>query len=433
MIRSVADFLDQLKDAEVRRLDAVDVRHGPTIGDMYEGLSADLLRRAIPEQLELQIVAGFVTDGLGNQSQQVDCMLVRGSGDRIPYTESYVWPVKDVLAVFEVKKSLYRDDLIDAYEKLRRIKELHHGYWSSQAGKPGVVDIGPALRAFAETTRRIAPPYDDLDSLPLTEQLVFHTLVGEHLCPVGIVLGFHGYASEKAFRDSLLAHLAEQINVPGYGPGSFPQLMISGKYSLGKANGQPYSARMHEGWWPFYFSTRVKPILLLLEYVWTRLNQEIGIGGLWGEDLSLERLSPFLITQAAASEAGRVGWRYEAVALDESQLESGEEFEPWEPEFVSIHEFVALTRLCDGHRVVLNDPDLLRYLADAQVDPQDLRERLLDTGLVALAGDEIELITERCQTAVLPDGRYVAGENNTGRLSRWLERYLESRSDAPST
>lgn len=104
MIRTVADFLAQLMEAEVARLDQVHIEHGPTVGDMYEGLSADLLRRAVPKQLELQIVAGFITDGLGNRSGQVDCMLVRGSGEPIPYTNAFVWPVNDVIAVFEIKK-----------------------------------------------------------------------------------------------------------------------------------------------------------------------------------------------------------------------------------------------------------------------------------------------------------------------------------------
>src|SRR4029453_6774228 len=83
--------------------------------------------------------------------------------------------------------------------------------------------------------------------------------------------------TEKAFRDSLLTHLKSRLNTAGYGPGSFPQLMISGRFSLGKANGQPYSARMHSEWRPFYFSSRVNPVLLLLEYVLTRPRFEFHI------------------------------------------------------------------------------------------------------------------------------------------------------------
>ena len=331
MIRTIADFLHQLMEVEVARLDEVAIEHGPTIGDMYEGLSADLLRRVVPEQLGLQIVEGFITDGLGNRSGQVDCMLVRGSGEPIPYTNAFVWPVKDVIAVFEIKKTLYHVDLVDAFAKLRAVKELDRVHKISLRNHVGTVDIRSAQRAFAETTRLVAPSYEDLSAPSLTHQLIFHTLVSEQLGPVGIIVGYHGYASEKAFRASLLKHLSEQIGTQGYGPGSFPQLMNSGRYSLGKANGQPYSTRMHGDWWPFYFSSRVKPLLLLLEYVWTRLDLEFGIGGLWGEDLSQEKLNSFRLTKAAEEE-GRIGWHLQWVDLDEADLAGSDDLEPWQPE-----------------------------------------------------------------------------------------------------
>jgi hypothetical protein len=426
MIHTVADFLGQLKDVEVARLDEIDIQHGPTIGDMYEGLSADLLRRAVPELLGLQIVEGFVTDGQGARSGQIDCMLVRGEGERVPYTDAFVWPVKDVIAVFEIKKTLYYNDLVDAFAKLRTVKDLDRTYKGSLAGASGTVDISSARRAFAETTRVVAPAYERLDSLSLNHQLIFHTLVSEQLSPVGIVIGYHGYASEHAFRESLLTHLREQLYTQGYGPGSFPQLMISGQFSLGKANGQPYSARMHGEWWPFYFSTRVNPILLLLEYVWTRLDLEFGIGGLWGNDLALEKMNPYLLARGV-EEDGRLGWRQEWVDLDENKLAASDELEPWNPEFLTAEEFVIISRLCEGHRVFFDDAELLGYLAEEGVDSEGIKERLLDTGLVAMAGNEMELITDRCQPAILPDGRFAAGEDNTGRMSRWLAQYLGER------
>lgn len=423
MIRTVADFLHQLKEAEVGRLDEVDLQHGPTIGDMYEGLSADLLKRAIPPQLGLQLVNGFVSDGLGSRSGQIDCMLVRGEGKPIPYTDAFEWPVKDVIAVLEIKKTLYHADLVDSFDKLRRVKDLDREYKISLRGEVGTVDVRSGQRAFAETTGLVAPPYDKLDSLPFSEQLILHTLVSESLAPVGIVLGYHGYASEKAFRDSLLSHLQGNLTTKGFGPGSFPQLMISGRYSLGKANGQPFSARMHEGWWPFYFSTRVSPVLMLLEYVWTRLDLEFGIGGLWGEDLSLERRNPFLLTQGA-EQNGVTGWHLEWVDLSEDDLASAEEFEPWEPEELSHVEFVVITWLCNGNEVHLDDHEFLDFLAGEDVAPEDLKARLVQTGLVAMSGAEIELITTACMTAVLDDGRLVAGENNTGRFERWMAKHL---------
>jgi hypothetical protein len=74
--------------------------------------------------------------------------------------------------------------------------------------------------------------------------------------------------------------------------------------------------------------------------------------------------------------------------------------------------------------------EFLHQLMDAEVarlDSVDIGTVLLVTGLVAMADDEMELITDRCRTAVLPDGRLIAGEDNTGRLTRWIARYLDDR------
>lgn len=431
MIRTVADFLQKLADAEVARLDAVDIQHGPTIGDMYEGLSANLLQRAVPEQLGLQIVSGFISDGRGNLSGQVDCMLVRGNGAVLPYTNRFVWPIQDVIAVFEIKKTLYRDDLIDAFGKLRRVGELDRSFRLAPERKDVVVDVESAQRAFAETTRMTARSPQEIDSLPPSHRPIFHTLVQEQLAPVGIVLGYHGYASESALRDSLWEYLENQVHALGYGPGNFPQLMISGRFSLLKANGQPYSARMHEGWWPFYLSSRVNPVLLILEFVWTRLDLHFNIGGLWGADLELEALHPYLLAKPATTEDGRTGWYVWGTELDENEVAARDDVEPWQPVELSIEQFVVLQRLCHGDSVRLDDPGLLGYLEENGLDPEQLRTDLLDTGLVAMAGSEVVLITVKCTAFALPDGRLVAGENNTGRMERWVERHFPPSASSP--
>lgn len=119
MIRNMADLLRTFIEQESAQLATFNVSHGPTIGDMYEGLSAEVLNRAVPTNLDLQVVNGFTVDTAGIQSGQMDCMLVRGSGEQIPFTSSYRWPIRDVLAVFEVKKTLGYEDLKDAFVHLR--------------------------------------------------------------------------------------------------------------------------------------------------------------------------------------------------------------------------------------------------------------------------------------------------------------------------
>lgn len=46
MIRSIGEMLQQLRQAEADRLGKSDIRHAPTIGAMYEGLTKDVLNEA---------------------------------------------------------------------------------------------------------------------------------------------------------------------------------------------------------------------------------------------------------------------------------------------------------------------------------------------------------------------------------------------------
>ncbi|TAY27219.1 hypothetical protein ELH88_38760 [Rhizobium ruizarguesonis] len=79
MITSFAQFLEQFQAKEVAILAKEEVKHGPTIGDMYEGLARELIERTIPEKLNLKLVDGFVVGVDGDYSQQTDAMLVMGT------------------------------------------------------------------------------------------------------------------------------------------------------------------------------------------------------------------------------------------------------------------------------------------------------------------------------------------------------------------
>lgn len=430
MIRTVAEFLLQLKDEEARRLDSIELSHGPTIGDMYEGLSKDLLNRAVPESLGLQLVSGFISDGCGNLSGQIDCMLVSGQGEVIPYTDSYKWHVKNVIAVLEIKKTLYGDNLADAFTHLQAVQKLEANYRQSLRNNQGIVDVSPAQRAFAETTGIVAPDLVDIDLLSPRDQLILHTLVLEHVGAIRVILGYHGFQTERGFRQSLISYLKQYVGINdlgarGFGVHSFPQLIISGGYSLVKTNGRPYSAPLHDGKWPFYCSTPTNPLLLLLEYIWTRLAWDFDIGGLWGEDLMIERFHSFLLATAEERDGIAIGWKYEYLDACEDELAATRDCAEWEPTRLSAEQFVTISLMCEGRTVRFDDPDLLAYLAERGLGIDQFKQDLLQTRLVAISGNELELITERCQCAILSNGEFVAGEDNTGRFTRWLQRQME--------
>jgi hypothetical protein len=270
-------------------------------------------------------------------------------------------------------------------------------------------------------TRRVAPQYKDLGDLPVEEQMIFHTLVIEQVSIIRIVLGLHGFKGELEFRKALVGLLGANVGVKGFSPGGFPQLIISGSYSLAKTNGLPYSAPLVNGEWPFYFSTPVNPLLLLLEFVWTRLDQLFNMPELWGEDLDLEVPRALLF-----AKGDRHGWYMRFIDPSEGELTSVPTIKPWSPAFVTLDESVILQRLCAGANVRMDDTKLLNWLQERGIKPEVLRDNLLETGLVAIHDQELQLITRNCLCAVLPSGEYVAAENSTGRLTRWIVKQMTS-------
>lgn len=422
MIRSMADLLSEFLDIELPKLDSHSVTHGPTIGDMYEGLSEEILARGLPRHLQLRVVTGFATDGT-NRSGQIDRMLVRGDGEPIPYTGAFVWHVRDIIAVVEVKKTLKGAELAESIALLATVKSLELNNVRQQAERwPDLkIDASPALRSFAQVTGRLAPDRAELYKLELHDQQVYHTLLLEQFSVLRIAYGFHGYATEAGLRSGFIKLLRKTKGSRGFGPSGLPQLIVSGDFALVKANGNPYSAPMVDGHWPFFFSASASPLLLLLEMIWTRLDHLFGLGNPWGNDLELEAAHPLLLGRGTNE-----GWNVEVVEASTAQLASAPSHTPWEPAFLTDTEFVIFAELCEGRRVSLSDGELIEFLAKRGLTPAQLRDRLLRTHLVALDGDELLLNAIECGSVILADGRIAVAENNTGRLTRWALAY-ESR------
>lgn len=424
MIRTIADLLLQLKERESLKLESAGIRHAPTIGDMYEGLSRHLLSLALPGAPDLQLASGFIVDDSGGISGQIDCMVVRGHGTKVPYTNDFKWHVKDVIAVIEIKKSLYGRDLTDAFDHLHEVHTLEFDYLQSRWQRGDSVDATPAVKAFAELTGIAGPRNnEEIASMDPRMRLVFQTLVHEQLQAIRIIFGFGGYQSEGNFRKAVAGIIEKQVGILGRGVLAFPQLITSGRYSLFKANGMPFSNSMIDGKWPFCSSSSANPILLMLEYIWTRLEREYQTSAPWGEDLE-SVVSRSLLLARPDQQGEGIGWRY--TITEGGRRESDDsDYSDWEPVRLTPAQFIVIQRLCDGQPVRLDDTAMLEYLQLNGIDADDFKEGLLWTRLVALRGDELQLITEECQCIILPNGEFIAGENNTGRLTRWLERWLE--------
>lgn len=421
MITAVSQLLKGFMDEEREKLDDFSLSHGPTIGEMYEGLTSAIFNKAIPPQLSLQIVKGFINDDSGTLTGQIDCMLVTGNGIPIPFTDNFKWHVKDVIAVLEVKKTLYSADLADSFTHLRDVIDRYSSYLSTTTSQ-APVDTSFANHAFAQITGTVAPAWSRIRALPSDLGQIYHALLVDQLSPVRIVLGYHGFQSELALRQAFVSYLSGNVMATGYGILSFPHLIICGENSLIKLNGQPYNGAMRSDLkWDFYASSKVNPVLLLLELIWTKLERLYGIGGFWGEDLQIEVLHP-LLCASPASFGGLMGWAYGINDRTDDELREDSSLIEWQPNQIDIQQFTVLNRLGSERRIDTSDPEFIAWLISEGKNPQKFVTSLVRTGLVARSGDLIQLTTEQLSCAALPNGQFVAAENNTGRLDRWIEK-----------
>ncbi|MDM3867511.1 hypothetical protein QF204_04895, partial [Proteus faecis] len=418
---NIAELLQAFKNEETAKLDVYELNHGPTIGDMYEGLSKDILSQAIPPQLNLKIVEGFVTDGKQFLSGQIDCMLVRGEGERIPYTNSYKWHVKDVLVVFEVKKNLYSKDLIDSFYKLRQISTSYFKYLlDGNQEKNKTVDLSPSYKTFSQITGITAPPYHHRETLSPENELIYTSIFMEQLMPVKIVLGYDGFSSEFSLREGLIKFIEDEGKGEGYGVPSFPQLIICGKYSLVKHNGRPYSSALRDGYWDFMTSSKTNPILLMLELIWTKLSLEFDIDMPWGDDLEIENFNEFLRAKPVIkSDTG--GWILNYPVLSKDNLESRKESKEWEPTEVTSSVYAIFNHLVK-HNISITDPDFVEFAIHDFGSIDECIKQIISTNIVSFNGKSLSLLSDKLIVSILSDGRFVIAENSSGLFDLWLEK-----------
>jgi hypothetical protein len=254
--------------------------------------------------------------------------------------------------------------------------------------------------------------------------------------PLRIVLGYSGFASESELRKGLIRFLKNRITsagsstpTPGFGVQSFPNQIICGGTSLLKINGMPFGVPLlNSGYWSFFASRANNPLHILLELLWTRLSYTYGFSSsIFGDDLEMEAVSPLLDAKWRPG-----GWEYRFTQLTKEQLRSGPDKIGWEPETVSLAEYVVLNKLCQGVAVSLDDPRLVEFLREQSTSPDELATALNEKHLAHLKGREVALLTDGCACVTLPDGRYVVGENKTGKLSRWVDQFMEKRKGEPA-
>jgi len=78
----------------------------------------------LPASAKIDVVSGFIRGKDKKLSKQIDTMVVFGKGERIPRTPLYIWDIENVIAVVEVKKSINKREMFDAYQKMKNVVEV---------------------------------------------------------------------------------------------------------------------------------------------------------------------------------------------------------------------------------------------------------------------------------------------------------------------
>lgn len=415
MIRDIAELLECIRRKESELLKKYEIKQPTIIGSMYEGLTKKLLNRALPSNMDLRVVSGLIVNKKGKMSRQIDCMLVHGPGEQIPYTNSFKYQINRVIAVIEVKKKLFSKQLEESYANLLSVRRI---------SEPRIIQLSAVRNAFRMITGRNLPAHDKIDRLPLNIAAIYHTLVVELLNPVRIIFGYQGFSNEYSLRERYVKYLTSNINEYGHGPISLPNLIVCRTNSLIKLNGMPYVCPMIDDNWPVIASYGSNPLLILIELIWTRLTYLFDITSeIFGDDLQIEVFNPFLFAECVKRN-NRIGWIYHFLRRSHKDLKSSTKYENWQPAFLSLEQFVSINMLCKKGYIELSDEAFVRFVTSRGLEVSEFVSSLVATNLVTLEGTRLELLTDQCQAVILPDGSYVAAENKSGRLTRWVDHFM---------
>ena len=209
-----SELLEEFIKVESRKINNDKMPHMPTLGSAFEEITKQGIDKefVIPKFLDLRVVSGFISVNGKLLPQQIDCMLVHGSGERYGLTEQYIYEIDKVLCIFEVKKTLRKVDYTDAFFHLGGIRKGFAQNFERKLIDEGYEpDISTARKHFSQITGKIAPEqYPHIHDLNKSDAILFYTLVQETLAPISIIHGYEGYKTENGLRSAFTKILEEK-------------------------------------------------------------------------------------------------------------------------------------------------------------------------------------------------------------------------------
>lgn len=192
----------------------------------------------------------------------------------------------------------------------------------------------------------------------------------------------------------------------------------------------PFGSTINDdNWWAFYSTASNNTTRLLLEAIWTRLSYKFKQlpMQIFGEDLTMEPVNRFLDCRLQGPE-GNYGWQYRYFELSKDSLKQHTKARRWEPAELDMIQHAIIGELCMREEIDITAREDIEFFVTRNglyKSLDDFLEKLKCTGLVFLEGSKLKLLTDKCQCAVLPNGKIVAGENKSGRFTRWYNKETE--------
>lgn len=428
MISTVADLLEQFKKYALSKieLDEKDINHTVAIGENFEGITAELLNKAVFKDLNLKMVErSFVYNDSGVMSNELDCILVVGEGQKMSFANRCKYHIKDVIAVIQVKKNLYANDIDDSHQNL-------HSIINVSEPRDAEPFFGRLHRdAYKLLTGKEIPSKERRERFTDREDILYHYLMMEAFHPLRIVIGYYGYTTEYGLREGFVKKL-EEISKNGpvrsYSPGSFPSLFICGNSTIIKNNGMPMGIPLTDE--EFYFhiltSSNGKPMYHLLELIWTRLSYKFGISSdIFGDDFDIEASHPFISCKERKIDEDNWGWEFLYHPMTRKQLSMPLVPTPWEPTEIDRDKYSILNVLIQVGTVDINsDEQFLKFIETEKLDAQKIIKELSDARLVYVDEGKMGLLVDQLHTVFTPDGKVFAGENKSGEMTSYFSKKI---------
>ncbi len=424
MISTVADLLENFKKHALSKIECEDqnITHTVAIGDNFEGLTAELLNKAIFKDLKLKMVErSFVYNDSGVMSNELDCMLVVGEGERMSFANRYKYHIKDVIAVIQVKKNLYANDIIDSFDNLRSIIKV---------SEPRDADsfVGVLHRdAYKLLTLKELPDKERRSRFTDREDHIYAYIAMEAFYPLRIIIGYYGYTTEHGFREGFVKKIEEISKngpVRGYGPNSFPSLIICGNTTIIKNNGMPMGIPLTNE--DFYFhilmSSNGKSMYHLLELIWTRLAYKFGISAkIFGDSFALETVHPFLSCKEKQIDQDNWGWEYLYHTWTKEELSKAPVLKLWEPIEIDRQKYLILNDLLRVGTIDLHSDEQFRKFIDTEkLDAERIIQELSESHLVYVDEGKLRLLVDQLCMVETPEGKIFAGENKCGEMASYF-------------